>query len=183
MTHLASFCLSQERIFAHLILCSSSSLCYFILLFFFYQLSIFEMQLSNGWNINWNLQRKESWLQLISFLLLSIVIISSSAVRNFFCLLLSPPFTAKRPGDVGLHIISLPPGVVPPKTSTCGPPFPSPAPRSDLFSVFPPSEWEALSGGDFHRLCCRPLPSDSLLWQGFRGSQMFLSLPVINWSL
>lgn len=69
-------------------------------------------------------------------------------------------------------VTALPSGVVPSQDSHLWPPVPSPALRSDLFSMFPHSEWEALSGGDFHRLCYRPLPPDSLLSQGFCCSQL-----------
>lgn len=119
------------------------------------------------------------------FLPLSVVVISSSAMRNFFCLLLLFffSFAVKHPGEVGLHVTSLLQEWCLPKTATCGPPFPSPAPRSDLFSVPPHSEGEALSGGDFHRLCYRPLPPVLLLWQGSCCSPVFVSLPVTNWSL
>lgn len=103
--------------------------------------------------------------------------------EGFFCLLISFPFTVKHPGDVGLHVTSLPPGVVPSQDSHCGPSFPSPAPRSALFSVFLHSEGKALPGGDLHRLCCRSLPPDSILCQGCCCSHVFVTLPVTNWSL
>lgn len=98
---------------------------------------------------------------------------------------LRPLFSLHHQASKGhvLHIALLPPEVMSPKTSLFSPTdFPG-AHVSDLFSLFPCTGWDALSGSDVHGLCCQNQvwPLESLLWPGFCYFPMFVSLSVHDW--